>query len=109
MSADARLLKQWLGAVIVRYPYNAAFTRVNNWGAWARSPTAAIADYTGDDAPLYVQGLVKNQDMAEVDPESRPVTGRISGLRASRCPYHVCRCSFGCIMMRSMAEWYEFS
>ena len=79
-SADARLLKQWLGAVIVRYPYNAAFTRVNNWGAWARLSTAAIADYVGDDAPLYVQGLVKNQDGAyEVDPELACESGGSAG------------------------------
>ncbi|HNP73412.1 MAG TPA: alginate lyase family protein [Kouleothrix sp.] len=69
-SADAQQFKQWLGEVIVRYPYNAAFTRVNNWGAWGRLTTAVIADYIGDAAPLYVQGIVKNQDGAyEVSPE----------------------------------------
>lgn len=67
--SDAHIFKQWLGEVIVRYPYNAAFTRVNNWGAWARLSIAVIADYVGDAAPLYVQGMVKNQDGAyEVDP-----------------------------------------
>jgi hypothetical protein len=70
-SADAQKLKQWLGAEIIRYPYNAAHTRLNNWGAWARLTTAVIADYVGDDAPLYVQGMVKDADGAyQVDPES---------------------------------------
>lgn len=68
-SADAQAFKQWLGEVIVRYPYNAAFTRVNNWGAWARLSTAVIADYVGDAAPLYVQGVQKNPNGAyEIDP-----------------------------------------
>jgi hypothetical protein len=70
-SADAQKFKQWLGAEIIRYPYNAAHTRVNNWGTWARLTTAVIADYVGDDAPLYVQGIVKDADGAyQVDPES---------------------------------------
>lgn len=70
-SADALKLKQWLGAEIIRYPYNAAHTRVNNWSAWARLTTAVIADYVGDAAPLYVQGMVKDANGAyEVDPES---------------------------------------
>jgi len=70
-SADARKFKQWLGAEIIRYPYNAAHTRVNNWSAWARLTTAVIADYVGDDAPLYVQGMLKDADGAyQVDPES---------------------------------------
>jgi len=70
-SADAQKFKQWLGAEIIRYPYNAAHTRVNNWSAWARLTTAVIADYVGDDAPLYVQGVVKDTDGAyQVDPES---------------------------------------
>ena len=70
-SADAQKFKQWLGAEIIRYPYNAAHTRVNNWSAWARLTTAVIADYVGDDAPLYVQGMVKDADGAyQVDPES---------------------------------------
>jgi hypothetical protein len=47
-STDARKFKQWLGADIIRYPYNAAHTRVNNWSAWARLTTAVIADYVGD-------------------------------------------------------------
>jgi hypothetical protein len=69
-SADAQKFKQWLGAEIIRYPYNAAHTRLNNWGAWARLTTAVIADYVGDDAPLYVQGLVKDADgVYQVDPE----------------------------------------
>lgn len=70
-SADALKFKQWLGTEIIRYPYNAAHTRVNNWSAWARLTTAVIADYVGDDAPLYVQGMAKAADGAyEVDPES---------------------------------------
>lgn len=70
-SADAQKFKQWLGAEIIRYPYNAAHTRLNNWGAWARLTSAVIADYVGDDAPLYVQGIVKDADGAyQVDPES---------------------------------------
>ena len=70
-SADAQKFKQWLGTEIIRYPYNAAHTRVNNWGAWARLTTAVIADYVGADAPLYVQGMVKDTDGAyQVDPES---------------------------------------
>jgi hypothetical protein len=70
-SADARKFKQWLGAEIIRYPYNAAHTRVNNWSAWARLTTAVIADYVGDDAPLFVQGMVKDADGAyQIDPES---------------------------------------
>src|SRR5262249_48647003 len=60
-SADARLLKTWLGAVIVRYTYNVAHLRVNNWGGWGRLTTAVIADYVGGDAPLYVQKLVEDQ------------------------------------------------
>ncbi|MEO7910105.1 MAG: alginate lyase family protein [Roseiflexaceae bacterium] len=70
-SADAQKFKQWLGAEIIRYPYNAAHTRVNNWGAWARLTTAVIADYVGDDAPLYVQGMVKDADgVFQVDSEN---------------------------------------
>jgi hypothetical protein len=70
-SADAQKFKQWLGAEIIRYPYNAAHTRVNNWGAWARLTTAVVADYVGDDAPLYVQGMVKDADgVYQIDPES---------------------------------------
>jgi alginate lyase len=57
-SADNQLLKQWLGTVIFRYPYNAAHVRVNNWGAWARLTIAVIGDYVGDDAPLYGQQFV---------------------------------------------------
>jgi hypothetical protein len=69
-SADAQKFKQWLGAEIIRYPYNAAHTRVNNWGAWARLTTAVIADYVGDDAPLYVQGMAKDADgVYQIDPE----------------------------------------
>jgi hypothetical protein len=69
-SDDARLFKTWLGAVIVRYPYNAGHTRVNNWGAWGRLTTAAIADYVGDAAPLYVQRMLKDESGAyQVDPE----------------------------------------
>jgi hypothetical protein len=68
---DARKFKQWLGAEIIRYPYNAAHTRVNNWSAWARLTTAVIADYVGDAAPLYVQGMVRDVDAAyKVDAES---------------------------------------
>jgi hypothetical protein len=70
-SADAQKFKQWLGAEIIRYPYNAAHTRVNNWGAWARLTTAVVADYVGDDALLYVQGMVKDANGAyQIDPES---------------------------------------
>jgi hypothetical protein len=70
-SEDALAFKQWLGAEIVRYPYNAAHLRTNNWGAWAQLTTAVIADYVGDAAPLYVQGLVKDADGAyQVDPET---------------------------------------
>jgi Alginate lyase len=68
-SADALQLKTWLGAVIVRYPYNAAHVRVNNWGAWGRLTIAVIADYVGDAAPLYVQRMVEDERKAyEVDP-----------------------------------------
>jgi alginate lyase len=59
-SADAQKFKAWLGAVIIRYPYNVAHVRVNNWGAWGRLTTAVIADYVGDAAPLYVQRLAKD-------------------------------------------------
>lgn len=59
-SDDAQLFKEWLGSAIVRYPYNAAFTRINNWGTWGRLTTAVIADYVGDAAPLYVQNLQKD-------------------------------------------------
>jgi hypothetical protein len=77
-SADAHKFKQWLGAEIIRYPYNAAHTRVNNWSAWARLTTAVIADYVGDDAPLYVQGMVKGSDGAyQVDPESPCDSGEL--------------------------------
>jgi hypothetical protein len=70
-SADVRKFKEWLGAEIIRYPYNAAHTRVNNWGAWARLTTAVIADYVGDHAPLYVQGMLKDADGAyQIDPEA---------------------------------------
>jgi hypothetical protein len=70
-SKDARQLKTWLGAVIVRYVYNVAHLRVNNWGAWGRLTTAVIADYVGDDAPLYVQKLVLDQRGAyQVDPSA---------------------------------------
>jgi hypothetical protein len=68
-SDDARALKRWLGAVIIRYPYNVAHLRVNNWGAWGRLTTAVIADYVGDEAPLYVQGIVQEESGAyQVDP-----------------------------------------
>jgi hypothetical protein len=70
-SEDARKFKQWLGAEIIRYPYNAAHLRTNNWGAWAQLTTAVIADYVGDAAPLYVQGMVKDANEAyQVDPQS---------------------------------------
>jgi hypothetical protein len=70
-SEDAQKFKQWLGTEIIRYPYNAAHTRVNNWSAWARLTTAVIADYVGDDAPLFVQGVIKDTDGAyQVDPEN---------------------------------------
>jgi hypothetical protein len=61
-SAPVQKFKAWLGAEIIRYPYNAAHQRVNNWGAWARLATAVIADYVGGDAPLYVQGMLKDAD-----------------------------------------------
>lgn len=68
-SEDAQLLKQWLSAEIIRYPYNAAYTRVNNWGAWGRLTTAVIADYVGDAAPLYVQQMTLDEQGAyQVDP-----------------------------------------
>jgi alginate lyase len=77
-SADALKFKQWLGAEIIRYPYNAAHTRTNNWSAWAQLTTAVIADYVGDDAPLYVQGMVKDAAGAyQVDPESPCDSGEI--------------------------------
>jgi hypothetical protein len=60
-SDDARLLKTWLGSTVIRYPYNAAYTRVNNWGAWGRLASAVIADYVGDAAPLYVQRFVATE------------------------------------------------
>jgi hypothetical protein len=70
-SEDAQRLKTWLGTVIIRYTYNVAHLRVNNWGAWGRLTTAVIADYVGDAAPLYVQKLVKDQrDAYEVDPSA---------------------------------------
>ena len=76
---DAQRLKQWLGEVIVRYPYNAAHTRMNNWGAWGQLTIAVIADYVGDAAPLYVQRMVKNQDGAyEVDPEMTCDSGELN-------------------------------
>ena len=69
-SDDAQKLKAWLGAVTIRYPYNAAHIRVNNWGAWGRLTTAVIADYVGDGAPLYVQQVVKDARGAyQVDPD----------------------------------------
>ncbi|HJZ47257.1 MAG TPA: alginate lyase family protein [Roseiflexaceae bacterium] len=77
-SADARKFKEWLGAEIIRYPYNAAHTRVNNWSAWARLTTAVIADYVGDAAPLYVQGMSKDTYGAyQVDPNSPCDPGKI--------------------------------
>jgi len=77
-SADAQKFKRWLGAEIIRYPYNAAHTRVNNWSAWAQLTTAVIADYVGDDAPLYVQGMIKDAAGAyQVDPESPCDSGEI--------------------------------
>jgi hypothetical protein len=70
-SADAKLLKTWLGSAIVRYPYNVGHVRANNWGAWGRSTTAVIADYVGGDAPLYVQQLAKDEQGAyDVDPSA---------------------------------------
>lgn len=60
-SDEAQQFKTWLGAVIIRYPYNAAHTRVNNWGAWGRLTMAVIADYVGDAAPLYVQQFVRDE------------------------------------------------
>jgi hypothetical protein len=67
-SDDALLLKSWLGAVIIRYPYNAAHIRVNNWGGWGRLTIAVIADYVGDAAPLYVQKMTRDTSGAfEVD------------------------------------------
>jgi Alginate lyase len=77
-SADARLLKTWLGAVIVRYTYNVAHLRANNWGAWGRLTTAVIADYVGGDAPLYVQKLAKDQRGAyQVDPSAPCDAGNV--------------------------------
>jgi hypothetical protein len=68
-SADAQQFKTWLGEVIVRYTYNVAYARVNNWGAWGRLTTAVIADYVGDAAPLYVQRMVQDDREAyDVDP-----------------------------------------
>lgn len=55
ISPENQQFKEWLGRVIFRYPYNAAHTAVNNWGAWARAATAVIGDYVGNDAPLYAQ------------------------------------------------------
>ena len=79
-SADAQKLKQWLGTTIVRYPYNAAHTRVNNWSAWARLSTAVIADYVGDAAPLYVQGVFKDQSGAyQVEPDLPCDSGGVEG------------------------------
>ncbi len=70
-SADAKLLKTWLGSAIVRYPYNVGHVRANNWGAWGRMTTAVIADYVGDDAPLYVQQMAKDEQGAyDVDPST---------------------------------------
>lgn len=86
-SDDAQLLKRWLGEEIVRYPYNAAFTRVNNWGAWARLTTAVIADYVGDAAPLYVQGMQKNQDGAyEPDPALACDAGELDNCATAPAP-----------------------
>jgi hypothetical protein len=65
-SEDAKLLKTWLGAVIIRYPYNAAHIRVNNWGGWGRLTIAVIADYVGDAAPLYVQKMMRDDSGAYV-------------------------------------------
>jgi hypothetical protein len=77
-SADAEHFKAWLGRAIVRYPYNAAYTRVNNWSTWGRLTTAVIADYVGDDAPLYVQRMSKDAAGAyQVDPETPCEPGEI--------------------------------
>jgi hypothetical protein len=68
-SDDAQILKGWLARTIIRYPYNAAYLRANNWGAWGRLSTAVIADYVGDASPLYVQGLIKTPRLDyQVDP-----------------------------------------
>lgn len=81
-SEAAQKFKAWLGSEIIRYPYNAAYTRVNNWGAWGRLTTAVIADYVGDAAPLYVQQFVKNaQGAYEVDPALSCPAGQLTGCR----------------------------
>jgi hypothetical protein len=78
-SDDALVLKTWLGAVIIRYPYNAAHIRVNNWGAWSRLTIAVIADYVGDAAPLYVQQMVKDDSGAyQVDPSAPCDAGAVA-------------------------------
>lgn len=59
-SADAIVLKQWLANTVVRYTYEAAFTRTNNWGNWGRLTTATIADYVGGITPIQVPAMRKN-------------------------------------------------
>jgi hypothetical protein len=79
-SADARKLKEWLGDAIVRFPYNAAHTRINNWGNWARLSMAVVADYVGDSVPMYVQRMVKDANGAyQADPETPCEPGTTDG------------------------------
>jgi Alginate lyase len=67
----------------VRYTYNAAHVRVNNWGAWGRLATAVIADYVGDAAPLYVQRMVKDERKAyDVDPAMPCDAGGVATCKA---------------------------
>jgi hypothetical protein len=71
-SADAEQFKVWLGRAIVRFPYNSAHTRTNNWATWGRLTTAVIADYVGDAAPLYVQQMYKDAGGAYQPDPSTP-------------------------------------
>ncbi len=82
-SPENQQFKEWLGRVIFRYPYNAAHTTVNNWGAWARATTAVIGDYIGKDAPLYAQQFeVSDRGEYLVDPNYPCTAGEVSSCMA---------------------------
>jgi hypothetical protein len=79
-SSDHQQLKEWLGREIVRYPYNIAHTSVSNWGAWGRAATAVLADYVGDDAPLFVQQFrLAASGEYVIDPSYRCQAKEVSG------------------------------
>jgi hypothetical protein len=82
-STDAIVLKQWLANTVVRYAYEAAYSRTNNWGNWGRLTAATIADYVGGITPLQVPLMRKNSRGAYERSGDLPCDGeRLSSCQA---------------------------